>query len=99
VCKFSATLKPDTVSLEESAFMATNNAGNNKTRLGIRKKSPIFLRDLTKFGFSPQIFIGVPNWNLHEILSRGRRVDTCGQTNQIKQLLLLSNVLTHKKIL
>jgi hypothetical protein len=72
----SATLKPDTNSLEESAFMATNNAGNNKTCLGVHKNCPIFLTDLTKFGFSRQIFLRVPNYNLHEILSRGRRADT-----------------------
>jgi len=48
----SATLKKDTNSLEESSFMATNDAGNNETCLGVHKKCPKFLPDLIKFRFS-----------------------------------------------
>ena len=73
----SATVKQDTNSIEKSACMATSNVGNKKKYLGVHEKYPIFLPYLTKFRFSRQIFIGVPNWKRHEILFRGRRSVTC----------------------
>jgi len=60
--------------------MATNNACNNKACLGVHEKCSIFLPDLNKSVISGEIFIGVPNWKIQEILFGERRAFTCGQT-------------------
>lgn len=44
----------------------------------------IFVKLLTKFGVSWQIFVKVLNIKLHENLSTGSRADTCKQTARRK---------------
>jgi hypothetical protein len=56
--------------------MATNVDGNTKTYLGLH------VLISTKFGFSRQIFIKVPNVKFQGNLSSGNRADTCGQTDK-----------------
>jgi hypothetical protein len=50
----------------------------NKTYLGLHVKFPVFLKDLRKSGFSPQITMEVSNKNFHENPCSGNRAVTCG---------------------
>lgn len=65
--------------------MTIECCSKNETYVGLNVKCPIFLCDATKFGFSRQIFIVIPNIKFYCNLSvRAAVVRTFGQTDMMK---------------
>jgi hypothetical protein len=50
--------------------------------LGLMQSARYFCLSVSKFGFSGQNFINVPNTKFHRNPASGSRADTCGQTDR-----------------
>jgi hypothetical protein len=72
--------QPDTISLEKSLSRQFITANNAERYLGFHPKCPTVLPNLTKFGFSQQTFIEVPNIKFLRNPSTGCCTDKYGQT-------------------
>jgi hypothetical protein len=72
--------QPDTILLEQSAFMVTMSLVM-KTNLRLHLKWPIFCSILIKLVFCLQFFITAPNIKLHGISPSASNADICGGTD------------------
>jgi hypothetical protein len=76
--------QPETISLQESGFMAIKYRDNNKTRFGFHAKYPVFSPDLKKVALPEQIFIEIFNIKFQWNPSSGSRADTGGPKDMTK---------------